>query len=124
MQTENELTIQVAEYLDILKSQGKVVLFTHVANELRTTPWAGAKRKRMGLRKGFPDFVIVYQNSVLFLELKREKGGSISSDQKTWIKALNELYSVEVKAYVAKGWDEAKHLIDLHIHNELPIDID
>lgn len=117
MQTEYDLTCQVAKYLDILKLQGKVLLFTHVANELRTTPWAGAKRKRMGLRKGFPDFVVVYQNSILFLELKREKSSTTSKEQKEWIKTLNGIQSQNIDAHITKGWDDTKKVIDSYITN-------
>lgn len=114
MQNENQLTIQVAQYLDLLKTQGKIIIFSHVAHEGKVTPWKGVQLKRMGKRKGVPDFVIVFKSMVLFLELKRERGGVVSPEQKEWIQALKKIGGT-VFVMVAKGFDQAKQTIDLFI---------
>lgn len=108
----------VVEYLELLKSQGKVRIFCALPNNLYTKSWSQKiKQKREGLRPGFPDLVIVFKNTVLFLEMKRKKGGVVSKDQWAF---LTELADKNTKTAVAKGFDEAKALIDsiLKGHNE------
>ena len=42
--------------------------------------------------------------------MKREKGGVVSQEQKDWIQTLNLVEGT--RAQVAKGFDEAKEIID------------
>lgn len=71
-----------------------------------------AKRlKAAGYKKGFPD-VFVYEPRGAFhglaIELKKEKGGSVSASQREWIAAL------EARGYhavVAKGLEAAQMVI-------------
>jgi hypothetical protein len=82
-----------------------------------------AKRQvQLGLRKGLCDLLIVYlppppsghvtrpKPRLLFLEMKREKGGTVSPEQRDWINTLNKCETITAK--VAKGFDEAKRIID------------
>lgn len=120
---EDDVTKQVTEYLEVLKLQGKVVLFSHVPQETFTKSWVTKKKnKEMGVRAGVPDMLIVYPDRVLFLELKRLKGGVLSDAQKAWIEALNAVQIPSmaaghqyVVAKVACGFDEAKEIIDLQV---------
>lgn len=64
--------------------------------------------KAQGYRTGFPDLMILAQNSkkeVLFIEFKREKGGKLSLRQLEWQRRLTEL---GYDSFIAKG---AKHAI-------------
>ena len=58
----------------------------------------------MGVRRGVPDFLIVERHTgkVLFIEMKRRKGGVLSEYQKTWLAALYQ------NSRVARGCAEAK----------------
>lgn len=69
---------------------------------------ATAEKLRLeGLKPGVPDIFIPAWR--LFIEMKRTKGGRVSSDQAKWIDYLRECgYSVEV----AKGWEEAIRICD------------
>jgi hypothetical protein len=73
--------------------------------------------KRMGMRKGFPDLIILAKNKsqtheVLFIEMKRQKGSKISDEQKEWIARLdNEGYCVGV----AKGCDSAINILNQYL---------
>lgn len=96
-----------------LELQG--LLFTAVPNSTYTTSWAAKRRNyEQGLRKGLPDLVIVIPperavdgtGRVIFVELKRVKGGVVSPEQKKWIAALNAVGGT-VDAFVAHGADEA-----------------
>lgn len=53
------------------------------------------RQKAMGLRKGFPDLIILATNKsktheCFFLELKRQEGGVLKSEQNEWINKLDE----------------------------------
>lgn len=75
------------------------------------------RQKKMGLQKGFPDLVILARNEsktneCLFLEMKRQKGGKISDEQKEWIQYLDEHdYSVGV----AEGCDAAIRILNKYL---------
>lgn len=109
--TEYEITCQVADYLDLLQKQGKVQVFTHAAQETFTKSWGvKMKNKKMGVHPGLADFVIVSPSTILFLELKRLKGGVVSPEQKNWFLALQNRPGVS--SVIAKGFEEAKKYID------------
>ncbi len=50
------------------------VLWLHIANEGARSPRTGAYLKRMGMRPGAADFLIVRYGHAYFLELKTAKG--------------------------------------------------
>ena len=77
LQSEYDLQCQVVEYLELLKLQHKVLVFTAIPNSTYTKSWSAKRRNTtMGLRPGLCDLVIVFSQGVLlFLELKREKKG-------------------------------------------------
>jgi hypothetical protein len=66
------------------------IRFHHSPNETYTTSYAAlAKNKRMGVSKGFPDFLIVLPTGLAFIELKRVKGGVVAAEQEQWLEALS-----------------------------------
>ena len=72
-----------------------------------------AKFKRLGCSRGFPDLIIPYKNdskgyASLYIELKRVRGGSVSTEQKEWLEWLNGHGQLAV---VCKGAEEAKKVI-------------
>ena len=73
------------------------------------------KLKKMGLSKGFPDLIVFAKNSeheVLFLEMKRQKGGKLRDVQKEWIEFLDrENYAVGV----AYGCDSAIRILNKYL---------
>lgn len=112
---EDDHTKLVASYLEILLMEGKIIEYTHTANETYTKSWKQkARNKAMGVRSGIPDMVIVYPHDILFLELKRPVGGVVSASQKMWIAAL-EAVGGPVHCKVARGYDEAREIIDSFI---------
>lgn len=46
------------------------------------------KNKRMGLRAGFPDLVVIAKGIFICVEMKRIKNSTISPAQRDWIEAL------------------------------------
>lgn len=108
--TEYEECKLLVGYLELLKMQGKVVVFSHTANETYTKSWKQKrKNKEMGVRSGVPDYIIVTPKKVLFIEMKRTKGGVISDTQKKWVSALE---ATKTACKVCYGFDEAKLFLD------------
>ena len=52
---------------------------------------------------------VVFGHRLVFIEMKRKKGGTISANQKRWLKTLNE---AGVQSVVCKGCDEAIKFIE------------
>lgn len=86
--------------------------FSHLSQNTFTRSWAvKAKLKRAGVQKGVPDYIICLKRKPLlcFIEMKRQTGGQVSSEQKDWIKALNE---AGARALVCRGYEEAVKAIN------------
>lgn len=77
------------------------------------------KLKKSGLKVGFPDLQLCIARGGyhgLFIEMKRVKGGSISKDQKKYIRDLTD---EGYKAVVCKGSDEAMAVIEQYLDNTM-----
>lgn len=86
-------------------------LLTHIANEGKRSPAAGAMLKRIGLRPGFPDLMLPVARGGyhgLFIELKITDGGRVSDAQREWLRALNRQGYLAVVCY---GWQDASGVI-------------
>lgn len=111
-ETEQE---NFVKYMEILQKSGKICKFTAIPNSTRT-PYVSvrAKQIRQWVRAGLPDLFIIYkknkQKKAVFIEMKRKQGGTVSQEQKEWIHLLNETEGLQ--AFVAKGFDEAKKILD------------
>ncbi len=82
--SEQEAVIQFCEYsgIDVI----------HIANEGKRSARYGAKLKRLGMRKGFPDLFIPIANNGyhgLFIELKRDVTCKPTKEQLLWTGKLN-----------------------------------
>ena len=73
----------------------------------------------MGLSKGFPDLIILEKNKsktheVLFIEMKRQKGGKLKPEQEEWIQKLDDKdYCVGV----AKGCESAVRILQKYLES-------
>ncbi len=115
--SEHDECVWFAQYLEQLKDQGVIRNYTHVANETYTPSWNAKNRNKLeGLVAGFPDYVIVTQDDILFIEMKRIKGGVISESQKLWLRDLN---AVNHNAVVCNGYNAAKQWLDARLSNVL-----
>lgn len=97
---------EASRLVDYLRS--KRLPFTHVANET-TSKLQGARNKRAGVSKGFPDFLLCLPGKLLCIELKRKRGGRISPEQKQWLLWLN---ASGCRAIVCYGFEDAKSKIE------------
>jgi ribosomal protein L33 len=102
--------VALAEYLELLKYQGRILAYAHIPNETFTTSWSQkSKNKRLGVKKGFPDYCIVFNGKVLFIEMKREHGGVVSPEQKEWLEMLEK---GDCEAVICHVFDDEKGVID------------
>ena len=75
--------------------------------------------KNMGLSKGFPDLIILEKNKsktheVLFIEMKRQKGGKLHAEQEEWLQKLDDKnYCVGV----AKGCESAFRILQKYLNS-------
>ena len=73
--------------------------------------------KQEGVSKGFPDLFLPVPSSKfhgLFIEMKRQKGGTLSKEQKSWLEYLN---SVGYQATVCNGFLEGKEVIACYLND-------
>lgn len=54
---------------------------------------------------GFPDLVIVRGKEVIFAELKRERGASVTIPQQEWLDSLSEVEEIGVYLWRPSDWD-------------------
>jgi len=106
MLSEHDEAVVFAQYLQL-----KGYKFAHIPNETYTTSWNQKRKNKMeGVSSGVPDYLICVKGQLIFIELKRVKGGRVSDNQKGWLEALNDCKSVN--ALVANGADEAIQIIE------------
>lgn len=120
--TEHDECVTLANYLEILKNQGKVICFTKTAQETWTRSWKQKRKNKVeGLNPGLPDYIIILDSPILdeyvtiFIEMKRVNGGVVSEHQKLWLSALKESANF---CRICKGFNEAKKYIDSFLIQE------
>ncbi len=102
---ESVIQMAVARYLDHLG-----VLWTHCPNGGQRSIVTAKRLRAEGLKAGVPDILIFTRPPKVVpargaaIELKREKGGRLSPDQKQWLKDLEDNGWVTA---VCCGLDEA-----------------
>jgi len=85
---EADIQRSVVTWLALQERMGRLLYF-HIPNGGHRNVIVGANLKRLGTRKGVPDLCIVSKTGpVCFVELKSDSG-SLTSEQKTWIAALD-----------------------------------
>ena len=108
--TEFQECLWLVDYLNILMNQGKILNYTHFPASTYTKSWGvKMKNKQIGVKAGFPDYIILTKRGMICPEIKVLKGGYPSPEQKVWIEQLN---AIGIKAKVCKGFLEAKQFVD------------
>lgn len=101
----------------------------HISNESQSGGTnaliRGAKLKRIGQSKGFPDYIIICHQKghpdyldIVAVEMKRQHGGTLSDEQAWWLSALDE---AGIWTGVCKGADDAIAFMEA-VTNGQPID--
>lgn len=84
---------------------------THIPNGGSRHKAEAGKLKAMGVKNGVPDLMLLIKRghwSGIFIELKRVKGGVVSTEQKDWLAFLREQ---GFGAIVCYGWLEARKVL-------------
>ena len=103
---EDDLQMACAKYLDLLG-----VLWFHCGNERKTSPRAGARLKKKGVKSGVPDILIFEPMdgfNGLAIELKTGKN-KLTETQKEWLDGLGKKRWITVTVY---SFDEFKSIVD------------
>lgn len=109
--TEDQECFAFVNYLEARRLE-----FTHIPNETYTPHWGvRMKLKKLGVQKGFPDYLIITKKKLLFVEMKRVKQSQVSAEQAWWIESLNRIGCVEAK--ICLGADEAIKFVEGIINN-------
>jgi len=92
----------------------------HIPNGGRRDKITGARLKAEGVVAGVPDVFLASPRQGfhgLYIEMKRQHGGTVQATQKELITALRQAgYRVEV----CKGWWEAREVIENYLTGEIP----
>jgi hypothetical protein len=105
--SESTIHEAVVGHLRIRGRRG--VPWFHVPNGELRDPATAAKLKRMGVRPGVPDLLLLIGGRLHGLELKRERGGTVSPEQ---IAVHAELTAAGAIVATARGVDEALGLLE------------
>lgn len=112
--SEHEEQAQLITWFDMQFKEFKGRLAS-VPNASMCPPYVGKKMNKEGRRKGYPDLQLLYPSNNyhgLIIEMKRKTGGTVSPEQKDFLKWFNEN---GYKAVVCKGFDEAKTVINEYL---------
>lgn len=86
----------------------ELALMFAIPNGIHTSRWAGVRAKREGVKAGVPDIFLAFPRGShhgLFIEMKRESGGTTRKNQSEWI---TKLTGQGYKCEVCHGWMAAK----------------
>ena len=90
----------------------------HVPNGGHRKTREAALLRAEGVRSGVPDIVLPAPRKPfhgLYIELKRQKSGTLSEDQKRYLNFLN---FAGYKAVMCRGWKEARETIMSYLKGE------
>lgn len=96
----------------------------HIPNEGKRSLIGNVKQKKMGLKKGFPDLMLlipIYPYCGLFIEMKA-KGKKANKEQLAWKEKLNCHFGDGQLSYVAvvcDGWELASANINAYLRGDL-----
>lgn len=108
------------EHAELLKLPE--IKFSAIANgHWQSSEMQKRKLKAEGMNSGVPDLLIILPPErcklqkwlMIWIEMKRRQGGSVSDAQEQWIEAINNVSGEkgDVGAFVCKGSDEAINLL-------------
>ncbi len=114
--TEQEEQAALIQWCDAYTDRRASLIYSHL-NGMRASIGAVVKAKAAGARKGIPDLFLPVpcgEFHGLYIEMKRVKLGTLSSEQKAWIDALSEL---GYRAEVCKGHQSAIEVIKQYLES-------
>lgn len=97
----------------------ELALMYHIPNGGSRSKSEAGRFRAEGVKAGVPDICLPVARGGyhgLYIELKRVKGGRVSTAQQGWIAALRDQ---GYYACVCKGWDDAAHVIKKYLENKI-----
>lgn len=117
---ETEEQIVLFEWAKMQKNTyPELDLLFHIPNEGKRTAQTGAQLKAAGLSSGVPDICLPVAKcgyNALFIELKRQKGGTLSKSQEEWLEKLLKAGNLAVRC---NGFEKAKNVLIKYIKGEI-----
>lgn len=97
----------------------ELALMYHIPNGGSRSKSEAGRFRAEGVKAGVPDICLPVARGGyhgLYIELKRVKGGRVSTAQQEWIAALRDQGYC---ACVCKGWDDAAGVIKKYLENKI-----
>lgn len=116
-ESQEQVTLFAWAHMSLAKYPELEWLF-HVPNGGYRNAREAQRLKKEGVKAGVPDVCLPIPRGgyhSLYIELKRQAGGSVSPDQKKWLEALK---NAGHKAVVCKGFEMAKEEIINYLNGE------
>lgn len=110
--TEDAVTESIVDYCNL-----RGIPIAHVPNEGKRSLQYGARLKKMGMQKGFPDLIIPIPKGKyhgLYIEVK-VNNNTTTADQKKWLKILS---SNGYAATACWGIDEGIAVVNRYLRGE------
>lgn len=121
---EHDEQVKVIEWLEgqeemarLLRSRNlRPILFSAIANgHYQQSKKQINKLHAEGMRSGVPDLLLIVpperakggKRLMVWIEMKRRQGASVSDSQQQWIEAIEEIEGGNIGAFVCYGCDEA-----------------
>lgn len=114
--TESQEQQALFRYCSVeMRRYPELEMLVHIPNEGNRSVTNGARLKREGLRKGYPDILLDVcrdRYNGLRIELKRRKGSKKTKEQKEWVIRLNRYGFATAFCY---GWEEAWEFLHAYL---------
>lgn len=114
--TEEQEQVAVFQWVELMSNRYPELKYCiHIPNGGYRTKSEAVRFKRAGVKKGVPDiFLPVARKGYhgLFIEMKRQKGGRLSPEQKQWLDGMFEQGYLAVRC---DGADEAIGMLQRYL---------
>lgn len=106
--TEKDEQITFCKWLDLKK-----IPYNATPNGGLRDKITASSLKKEGVKAGFPDLTIFLPHKIIYIEMKRQKGGVVSPLQKQWGLVLDGLPYASF--YVCCGFSEAVKVVECEV---------
>jgi hypothetical protein len=104
---EHPLQVAIAEWMGWCLPPP--IWWTGIDHAAKVSPRYGAMRKKRGIKKGIADFLVIAPGpNVVFLEVKREDGGSLTPEQKDFAASM---HAVQVWCVTVRSVEQAERAL-------------
>ena len=114
--TEEQEQVAVFQWAEIMSNRyPELRMILHIPNGGLRSKSEAVRFKRAGVKKGVPDILLPVARKGyhgLWIEMKRQKGGHLSSEQKEW---LDGLFQQGYLAVRCDGADEAIGMLERYL---------